>query len=125
MPIKIIFGIIIFLFAVNSSSYGEGVSALKELDKSQAEIRKDLAQETEVFNSLEKAITGGTVKKGASKKEIVKKVGEPVVVIEDSEGYMGREKWVYKPASSSFFKGAKIYLFFDKFGILDDIEIIK
>lgn len=83
--------------------------------------KKELNEETVRFNSIKSAIESGALKKGLSRQAVSSQYGEPVVVNEDRA--TNRERWVYKPASSSFFEGAKAYLFFDKNGALDEIKL--
>ena len=97
----------------------EGLDALIEVGKSQGEIAKAYSEETKAYESIKRAIGSGEVVKGAAKKAILEKYGEPVVMVGDYE--TNREKWIYKPATSDYGKGPRISLFFTKDGMLDEI----
>lgn len=93
-----------------------------EVGKSMADINKAMDEETKVFNRVKEAVDSGAIKKGMSKNDIRSRYGEPVIVNDDSA--TKREKWAYKPASSTFFKGIRIYLLFDGSGNLDEIRTL-
>jgi hypothetical protein len=120
---KIVFSLFVFIFVLTPQCRPDGLDALVEFGKNQAEIEKDLARETETFERVRDAVESGAIAKGQSKTAIVEECGEPVIMYQDSKS--GREKWVYKPAASSFFAGVKIYLFFDSSGALDEINVVK
>lgn len=101
----------------------EGISSLIEVGKSMADISAAMDEETGVFNSVKEAIDNGSIKKGVSKSSIREQYGEPVIINDDSA--TKREKWAYKPATSSFLKGVRIYLYFDADGILNEIKEVK
>ncbi len=103
--------------------YAEGLDALIEVGKSQGEIAKAYSAETKTYEGVRRGIESGGIVKGAAKKSILDKYGEPVVVVGDYG--TDREKWIYKPASSDFGKGPRISLFFTKDGILDEILVEK
>lgn len=100
-----------------------GLDSLVEVGKSMADINAAMDEETKAFNRVKGAIDSGAIKKGLSEAEIRSRYGEPVIVNDDSA--TGREKWVYKPAGSSFFKGTRIYLLFDDTGALDEIKTLQ
>jgi len=99
----------------------DGIGSLAAVGKSMDEAKKELAQETASFNSVKSAIENGALQKGLSRQAVWNQFGEPVVMNRDYA--TNRERWVYKPASSSFFEGARAYLFFDRNGILDEIKL--
>lgn len=123
--IKIIFFLMGLILIVPLNSFSEGIDTLQNLAKSQNEIQEVLKKETETFKAVKNAFDNGKIKIGQSKNEILVKYGEPVVVLEDSGGMRGAEKWIYKPSSSTYFEGIKIYLNFDENGILSDIEVLE
>ncbi|OGW75979.1 MAG: hypothetical protein A2Z72_04785 [Omnitrophica bacterium RBG_13_46_9] len=104
------------------SCYADGLSALIEVGKSQEEMLKAENEETERFEEIRNAVESGQIRKGDSQESVAKKYGEPIIMLKD-EDYA--EKWVYKPASSSWFSGIKIYLFFDKDKNLCGIKIMN
>jgi len=93
---------------------------LMEIARAQKDAQAAYVMETKTYERVKSAAEKGAIRKGQAKRDIKNRCGEPVVSITDST--TGREKWIYKPASSSFFSGAKIYLYFDKDGNLDEIE---
>jgi hypothetical protein len=100
--------------------YAEGLDTLIEAGKSQAEIQKEYAKETKAFEKAKKALANNAVTAGMSKDDLRKECGEPVVIVSASGGKS--EKWLYKPASSTFFKGPKISLLFGDSGLLEEIK---
>ena len=117
--ISILFSIILLATAFNCCA--EGLGALIELGRSQAEMRKQYAHETKAFEAVKRAIETLAVKKGMNKDSILAKYGEPVVIVDDLDGK--RKDWIYKPADSSFFKGIRATLFFTAEGVLDEAKI--
>jgi len=106
-----------------AASRAEGIGALVEAGKSMDSAKKALNQETANFNGVKSAIESGALRKGLSKQAIASQYGEPVVINEDFA--TKRERWVYKPASSSFFEGARICLLFDSSGALDEMVALQ
>jgi len=101
----------------------EGLDTLIDVSKSMGDIQKEYNEETKNFDRVKRAVDSGSIKKGQNKDEILKQYGEPVVMTKDSSSK--KEKWVYKPATSSFFDGIRIYLFFNDDGALDEIKVVK
>jgi len=99
----------------------DGLDTLIEVGKGQAQIKKAYEEETNAVVRVKKAVDRGDFEKGQGKAEIARRYGEPVIVTTESGGI--REAWVYKDPSDSFFKGTKVYLFFDAGGILDEIRV--
>jgi len=113
--------IIAFMSPIHACA--EGLDSLIEVARSQGEIAKYYADETRAYESMKRAIEAGKIAKGLNKKAVSGKCGEPVVMV--GEYGTDREKWIYKPATSDFFEGPKISLFFTKDGVLDEIAIEK
>ena len=111
--------ILVGIFACNICYAGLG--ELRQLAASQTDAQRTYADETRAFERVKEAIDKGAIKKGQSKKDIESRYGDPVVSV--PEYGTGREKWIYKPAKSSFFEGVKAYLYFDKDNNLDEIKI--
>jgi hypothetical protein len=107
------------LLFFSASARAEGLDTLIEIARSQGDIQEEYAGETKSFEQVKRAVDNGAIKKGQSKDEVMSRYGEPVVALQED----GREKWIYKPAKSSFFEGARISLFFDKDGLLDEIRV--
>ena len=104
-------------------SYADGIGSLAEVGKSMDAAKKELDQETANYNKVNGAIESGALQKGLSRQAVLSQYGEPVVMNEDLS--TKRERWVYKPASSSFFEGERIYLFFNVSGTLDEVKIVS
>jgi hypothetical protein len=101
----------------------EGINTLMEASKGMDEAKKELDAETAGFNRVKNAVDNGAIQKGQPRQAILNQYGQPVVMNEDLA--TKRERWVYKPASSSFFEGARITLFFDANGTLDEIMALQ
>jgi hypothetical protein len=99
----------------------EGLDVLIEVAKSQAQIKKQYEEETKNFERVKKGIGSDAIKKGQTKSDIQAKYGEPVVSIKNADGK--REDCIYKPETSSFFKGIRATLVFTEQGILDEARI--
>jgi len=115
----------IFILSLLSAqdAFGVGLGELMSLARSQKSAQDTYREETRAFERVKADIDRGLIKKGQSKKEIKDRYGEPVVNTRDSE--TTRDKWIYKPAKSSFFSGIKAYLYFDKDDKLDEVKIVE
>jgi len=102
------------------SKYGLG--ALMDLSSGRNKMKKVYKKETEAYEKIDRGISYGLVKKGMTAAEIEKRYGGPIMVLEE-EG-KGISKWVYKPATDSYFGGKKAYLFFDDSNELINWELI-
>ncbi len=111
---------ILFVFISNCYAGGQ-ISALMQIGRSMDEMQKIYDKETKAFEAVKEAVYSGAIKKGQSKEEIKNRYGEPIVIVQDVK--TKREKWVYKPETSTYFEGTKIYLFFNDDGLLDEIII--
>ena len=113
---------IFVLFLLSPPAYCAGLGELMDIARAQKDAQATYERETRAFERVKEAIDKGTIKKGQSKKEIENRYGDPVVNI--PEYGTGREKWIYKPAKSSFFEGVKAYIYFDKENNIDEIKIV-
>lgn len=111
------------LFAFVPKLCEAGLGELREIAAAQADAQRAYTAETRAYESVKAAINSGAIKKGQLQKDIKSRYGEPVVNTRESE--TGRDKWIYKPAKSSFFSGPKIYLYFDKNNNLDEVKILE
>ena len=118
---KITITLFVLLFA--ASAFAEGLDTLIEVGQSMGDIAKESNEETRNFEGVKRAIERGSLKAGEAKDSIRKKYGDPVVDFPKDAN--GPEKWVYKPASSSYFEGIKIYLYFDDSGNLKETKTIN
>ena len=115
--------IAVIIIASPAQARAEGIKSLIEVGKSMADINAAMDEETRAFNGVKSAVDSGAIKKGLSKDSIRAQYGDPVIANDDSA--TKREKWVYKPAASSFFEGIRICLYFDSSGTLDEIKTVK
>lgn len=116
----ILFSLLIFPAV---SCYADGLGTLIQAGKSMDDAQRQFAQETAAFEKVKAALEGCAIKKGLPQGDIIKQYGHPQVAIQDAKSK--REKWVYKPGSSTYFEGIKIYLFFDSEGLLDEMQVIN
>jgi hypothetical protein len=78
--------------------------------------------ETENFRKAQAALREAKGRLQPVTQDEARKIfGEPVTVFKRGESMV----WAYKPASSDWFKGEKIYLTFDRQGRLTDSEFIN
>ena len=89
------------VFIVAGYARADGLDSLIEVARSQGEIAKAYSEETRAYESIKRAIDNGAIVKGADKKSISDRYGEPVVVVGDYG--TDREKWIYTPQTSDFF----------------------
>ena len=114
-------GIVLLFILFSLCGCSRGLMKLIEVGESQEKFQKELAKETESFEAVKEAIGRGEIEKGQSREFIRELCGKPVVVIYEEDG---EEKWVYKPGYATFFDNNKVYLFFDKEGLLKNCEIL-
>lgn len=105
------------------SCYADGLGTLIQVGKSMDDAERKFAEETAVFEKVKAGVEGDAIKKGLPQSAIIKQYGYPQVAIQDAKSK--REKWVYKPGSSTYFEGIKIYLFFDSEGLLDETQVVN
>jgi len=113
----------VLLLLLSPSVYAIGLGELMDIARAQKDAQKAYVDETKAFERVKSAIDKGAIKKGDPKKSIGDRYGEPVVSIIDAN--TKREKWIYKPASSSFFAGVKVYLYFNKDDKLDEVKMVE
>jgi hypothetical protein len=114
-----------FFLAFSSSglTFAGGLDTLIEVARNQGEIAKSNKEETDNYGRVKRAIANGSLAKGTPKTQVRKLYGSPVVEFKDDN--IGKEKWVYKDAGSSFFDGMKIYLIFDDAGNLEETKVFE
>jgi hypothetical protein len=120
---KTVLSTLILFYLLVPHSYASGLGELKKIAAAQADAQKAYKEETKAFERVKSAIDKGVVKKGITKKDFKKLYGEPVVNTVDFD--TGREKWIYKPAASTFFSGIKIYIYFDRDSKLDEFKVAE
>jgi hypothetical protein len=101
-------------------TYAAGIGTLIDVSKSMDAAKKQCKAETDSYGRVKKAIDEGLIRDGLAKETVSAQFGDPVVA--NMDHVTGRERWVYKPASSTFFGGSKICLYFDSKGMLDEIR---
>lgn len=89
-----------------------GIKSLMTFAKDREAMIREYEGETSNYDKIKNAIDKEHLEVGEEAKDIAKKYGDPIVIIPESGGDI--ERWVYKPGNDSFFKGEKIYLFFDQ-----------
>ncbi len=92
------------------------IRKLTGLSASMDRMAKEKKVEGENYQKAKEFIQGPDIAEGLSGDDLIKQCGNPVV--EADNGL----RWVYKPPTSTFFKGEKIYFFFNKDGQLSDWE---
>lgn len=118
---KISIVICVILLVSVSVCGAEGLGTLIEVANSQAQIKKQYDEETRNFEKVKKAIESGAIRKGQTRSDISAIYGKGVVSIKNFDGK--REDCIYKPGTSSFFKGIRATLIFTEDGILDEAWI--
>ena len=103
--------------------HAEGLGTLMQVGKSMDDADRTLSKETAQFEKIKADLDKGEIKKGMAQSEVIKLYGDPQVAFKDS--LTKRDKWVYKPGSSNYFEGVKIYVFFNDEGLIDEARYIN
>ena len=119
--ILLIAGLVIFFGA--TYVFAADLKTLMEIGASQADIAKTLQRETKNYNEVKKAIASGAIKEGLAADTVRKKYGQPILETYDKKH--DATKWLYMPASSTHFKGEKLYLYFDKGNKVKSWELVE
>lgn len=107
------FILILLIFAGISieSLFAAGeIRKLTGLSASMDRMAKEQRVEDENYQKAKEFIKGTEITEGLSKDDLMIQCGNPVVKVDNGL------RWVYKPLSSTFFKGEKIYFFFNSDG---------
>ncbi len=121
---KTVFSMLFPVLLLSASlCYADGLGSLIEASSGMDKAQKAYDAETAQFEKLKAALEGGAIVKGMSRGDISKKYGKPQVSFRESSSK--RLKWVYKPGTSDYFTGMKIYMFFNDDGSLEDIQEIE
>jgi len=80
---------------------------LTGIANSLGEMEKVSVQEGKNYDKAKAFLSTPAIRKGLPKADIIEYCGQPVATVQDDT------KWVYKPPSSTFFEGEKIYFVFD------------
>jgi hypothetical protein len=107
--------IVILVSSHASRLYAAGeIRKLKGIADSMDDGQEVLRQEGENYKKARAFIRSEDIKEGLNSDNIIDICGQPVAKADNAK------RWVYKPPSSTFFKGEKIYFFFDDKGMLVD-----
>lgn len=87
---------------------GGTLKKLQGLAESATLQEEALKTEAKSYSKAEEFINSPDIKPGLSADFILERCGQPVARADHNR------RWVYKPPSSTFFKGEKIYLIFDE-----------
>lgn len=117
------FFLAVLVLSCAPACHAEGIGTLIQVGKSMDDAERALAKETAQYEKVKAGLDSGEIKKGMAQGEVIKKYGQPQVAFKDS--MTKRDKWVYKPGSSNYFEGAKIYIFFDDNGLIDEAQLIN
>ncbi len=124
LPLLKIFLIIISMGISGCIGLGKKIETLQmlhELAQNDKLKQQALEQETANFQKVKDYIDSNKIKRGISVGSAIEEFGEPVLVFSESEG----EKWIYKRSNVEWVGGEKIYLFFNKQGILTNWEYVN
>jgi len=115
--------ITILIFTYGCAGLSQKKDTLKmliQLGRNDKLKQRALNQETKNFKRVKNYIDSNKIKMGISTKSAIKRFGEPVVVLSETEG----ERWAYKPSDADWIGGEKIYLIFDEESSLSDWECV-
>ncbi len=99
----------------------EELKTLKAMVDEDKEKARDLKQEDKIFENIQKAIREERLKPGMSSEEVTRQWGGPIIKAVEGQS----ERWAYKEKTGDWFKGAKVYLFFDQEGRLEKWQCIR
>jgi len=114
--------VLIIILSVLSGIYIEPLFAagvirrLTGLSASMDRMAKQRQVESDNYQKAKEFIQGPEIREGLLKDDLIKQCGNPVVKVDNGS------RWVYKPSTSTYFKGEKIYLFFNSDEKLSDWE---
>jgi len=108
-----IFLVVFFILAFAQPILAGGeIRKLTGIGNSLNAMDKASAKEGKNYQKAKAFIESADIRPGLSADAIIKACGKPVVKVADGL------RWVYKPPSSTFFEGEKIYFIFNKDGNL-------
>jgi len=116
IAIFIIIVSVFFSIALKSLFAAGEIRKLTGLSASMDRMAKEEKVEGKNYRKAKEFIQGSEITEGLSGDDLIKQCGNPVV--EADNGL----RWVYKPPTSTFFKGEKIYFLFSDDGKLSDWE---
>jgi hypothetical protein len=90
-------------------AYASGnIRKLKGISDSMGSMEQHGQVEGKNYEQARSFLNGQDIKRGIKGSDLIKICGEPVAKADNGL------RWVYKPPTSTFFKGAKIYFYFDE-----------
>jgi hypothetical protein len=109
---------IFFIFLVSGCVYMKAdkgdIGTLLDIKRSEESEKEYLKKASENFERAVTKINTGEIKIGVKKTEVVQKIGDPLLQYKKAGG----ETFVYRPSEDAWFKGKKVYLYFDSNGQL-------
>jgi hypothetical protein len=84
------------------------IRKLTGLSASMDSMAEQGKEEGKIYKKADALINSADIKQGLTGKDLIRICGEPVAKADNGL------RWVYKPPTSTFFKGEKIYFYFDK-----------
>jgi hypothetical protein len=96
-----------FVVPIHASSGKGNIRKLKGLADSMGEMDAQGKAEGVNYQKANTLLSGSNIGKGMSGDDLIKICGEPVARADNNT------RWVYKPPTSTFFEGEKIYFYFD------------
>lgn len=124
---KILIVVLVSIFLYDTSLHAklakvkDGIETLMKYDKEQKNLKKITKQDTINYEKALSVIKKGEIKIGSSVDLVLKKIGEPVVILYDQNN--NTEEFIYKPADSDFFATREAHLMFDSNGKVIDFVL--
>ena len=112
--------IVIYLEGCSSLRYTEQLLVLKRLSDSQRNINNYLGEQEKFFEKLLADIKKEKIELGTSKDDFLTNYGKPVLIRKDFKKSMG-EVFLYR-YPTKYFNSDKVYVYFDRFGKLVNLE---
>ncbi|HOX54133.1 MAG TPA: hypothetical protein PLC32_01625 [Candidatus Omnitrophota bacterium] len=111
--IALFFSFLVLLSSCSIITRTNQMLTLKSLGDDQALQTKFLKQQEKNFQLLLSDVQNGILKKGATRKDMLSRYGEPIAIKEMTKDSLFAEQFVYRHPEQ-FFDSEKVYLFFDK-----------
>jgi hypothetical protein len=96
-----------FIIPVQASSGKGNIRKLKGLSDSMGRMDAQGKKEGINYQKADVFLNSEDIRQGVSGEGLIKICGEPVAKADNGS------RWVYKPPTSTFFEGEKIYFYFD------------
>ena len=99
----------------------EELSTLKSMGEEEQAKAKIIEREDANFRKIKTAIQDRRLQTGIKSSKVSSEWGEPVVSVPEGKN----QRWIYKEKNGDWFKGAKIYLFFNENGLLTEWKCVN